>query len=559
MRHSTRISKIPAWIASLTLVSTLAAIRLAPARAQDKPADPPAPTPDAQGPAPIAEDRLHPLRGYPPNASQLDPRDATVLIRVASSLRRGRGSGFVVGDGGWVVTAYHVVAADFGEGRTAPEGAVMVLSPWTGHWYEAQVRAFDVDADLALLRLEVTGLPALALDRLEEKDPAALAAAWKELELQLTGFPAELGSDARADQVAADLSATKFVQMGQRGRGAICFLEPCKVGPGWSGGPVTRADTGAAIAVFHSLYRPGQAGVRPHPAAALLFQLLPLIRSAGAEPAQFTRPAPPTQAHAPDAADRVARQIRSVTLATQGDWKRVEAEQQENLRREGESAEAHFLLGLARAAEGDVEAAVRELREADRLHPGSALIPLNLGLALQKKGEAAAAEAEFRRALARCPADTEARLGLALALEDQNRLKDAEQVLAEARAASPNHPAPRYQLGLLLLKQNRNDEALKELRAVAELVGEREAFLNMRVAYARALEAANRNDQAEREYRTVTRRDPSNGEAHFYLANLLIKTNRKAEARLELARLKRLPSLDAAFSAKLKEMEERLK
>src|SRR5438128_1376827 len=39
-----------------------------------------------------------------------DPKDATVLIRVASSLRRGRGSGFVVGDGGWVVTAAHVVA-----------------------------------------------------------------------------------------------------------------------------------------------------------------------------------------------------------------------------------------------------------------------------------------------------------------------------------------------------------------------------------------------------------------------------------------------------------------
>src|SRR5438309_9543139 len=75
-----------------------------------------------------------------------DPRDATVLIRVASSLRRGRGSGFVVGDGGWVVTAAHGVAADFGEGRIAPEWALLVLSAWTGHLYEGQARASDPQA-----------------------------------------------------------------------------------------------------------------------------------------------------------------------------------------------------------------------------------------------------------------------------------------------------------------------------------------------------------------------------------------------------------------------------
>jgi tetratricopeptide (TPR) repeat protein len=489
----------------------------------------------------------------------LDPRDATVLIRVSSSLRRGRGSGFVVGDGGWVVTAYHVVAADFGQNRTAPEGALMVLSPWTGHWYEAQVRAFDADADIALLRLEVSGLPALALDDLSERNPAALAARWKGLELRLTGFPVELGAEARPDQVTAELSATRLVDMGQRGKGAICFLERCRVGPGWSGGPVTRADTGAAVAIFHSVYRPRQDPSAAYPSASLLFQLAPLILGAGAREQGFARPGPPTLPRAPDAAERVARQIRSMTLAAAGDWQKVEAEQRENLRREPESAEARFLLGIARAAEGDMEAAVRELREADRQHPNTALIPLQLGLALQKKGEGAAAEAEFRRALARCPADTEAQLGLARALVDQEKLAEAEKALSAARDASPNHPAVRYQLGLLALRQGRSAEALKELRAAVDLVGDREAFLNMRVAYARALEAQKHYGEAERELRTVTRRDPDNGEAHFYLANLLLKLNRKPEARLELERLRRVSHLEPAFAVKLKEIEEKIK
>src|SRR5438105_10623134 len=109
----------PAWLlAALLLTAFVQPI----ARADDHTPDA-APVPAAAAPAPLK---------LPPGVT--DPRDATVLIRVSSSLRHGRGSGFVVGDGGWVVTAYHVVAADFGGGHTAPEGALLVLSPWTGHW-----------------------------------------------------------------------------------------------------------------------------------------------------------------------------------------------------------------------------------------------------------------------------------------------------------------------------------------------------------------------------------------------------------------------------------------
>jgi len=528
MTISARRHQIPAWIAGVVLATLGAASAPPPAVIADAPAG-------------------------------IDPRDATVLIRVASSLRRGRGSGFVVGDGGWVVTAAHVVAADFGEGRMASEGALLVLSPWTGHWYEGQVRAVDPQADLALLRLQTSGLPALPIADMEERDPAALAARWKGADLRLTGFPAELGSEAQPDQVAAETCPTKLVEMGHRGEASVCFLQPGKVRPGWSGGPVTRADTGAVIAVFHSVYRPKQDPSQAYPCASVLFQLALLLKAAGAIPGAFAHPPAPTLPRAPDAAERVARQIRSLTLAAAGDWRKVETEQRENLKLEPESADAHLLLGLARAAEGDLDAAISEFRAADTRRPGSALVPLHLGLALEKKGDHAAAETEFRRALERCPRDTEIRLGLARALEEQTRLADAEKVLVEARDRSPNHPAVRYQLGLIQLRQERGAEALKELRNAVDLVGEREAFLNIHVAYARALEMQRRYGEAEREYRLVTRRDPDNGEAHFYLANLCVKLNRKPDARLELERLRRLPALDTAFAAKLKDIEEKLK
>src|SRR5439155_13839551 len=108
-------------------------------KASPTPSDQPTGTavPDApEKPAPAARAAVPDYA--PSTADKVDPRDATVLIRVASSLRHGRGSGFVIGDGGWVVTAFHVVAANLGKGRMVPEGALLVLSPWTGHWYEAQ-------------------------------------------------------------------------------------------------------------------------------------------------------------------------------------------------------------------------------------------------------------------------------------------------------------------------------------------------------------------------------------------------------------------------------------
>src|SRR5262249_18562540 len=174
------------------------------------------------------------------------------------------------------------------------------------------------------------------------------------------------------DEVAAEVCPTQLMEMGHRGEASVCFLRPGRVRPGWSGGPVTRADTGAVIAVFHSVFRPNKQPDLAFPCGSLLFQLVPLLKSAGADPAAFAHPAPPTHAHAADAADRVARQIRSLTLAVNGDWRRVEEEQRENLKLEPESADAHLLLGLARAAEGDLDAAIGEFRAADDRRPGSA-------------------------------------------------------------------------------------------------------------------------------------------------------------------------------------------
>src|SRR5688500_11696987 len=100
------------------------------------------------------------------------PEDAVVLVRTANSLRAARGSGFLIGDGSWVVTASHVVSVDLGKARRAGDRTALVYSPWTGRPYEAKVVAVDGSADLALLRMPEAGFPALPVEGLEIKDAA---------------------------------------------------------------------------------------------------------------------------------------------------------------------------------------------------------------------------------------------------------------------------------------------------------------------------------------------------------------------------------------------------
>lgn len=556
---SATMRRVPAWVLIGVCLAFSGGLALAGQGNASEPAgrERGADDPDAPPGLTAAVDDASPLVAAPPGV--VDPRDATVLIRVGSSLRRGRGSGFLIGDGGWVVTAYHVVAASFGKGRTVPEGTLLVLSPWSGHWYEAQLRAYSEAADIVLLRLDVTGLPALPVDAPATVDALSLTTRWKDLDLRVTGFPAHLGVEARPEQAAADLRATTLVEIGARNGAATCFLAPAAgIQGGWSGGAVTRADTGAVVGVFHSVFRSSKAPETAYPAASAVLELAALIRGVGADPAQFARPPAPTVAAAPDRRQRTARQIRCMTNASSGRWAEVVADQAEELRQDPNDAEAHLLLGLARAAEKNLDGTLAEFRTADAQRPSSALIPLYIGLALQEQGDAKSAEKEFRRALERFPRDPEARLGLVRSLLAQERINDAKALLWESRSMFPNHPVVRQQLGLIALQEGNTEEALRELRVGLDLTADLDNYLPIRIAYARALEANRDYKQAEREYRTVTRRSPSNIEAHYYLANLYMKLGRLPQARIELVRLKELPVRDPGVVLGLKEIEGRL-
>ena len=72
---------------------------------------------------------------------------------VSVNLTSGGGSGFVIDSEGYIVTNNHVIA----------EGGPIVVGFADGSTYEAEVVGADSQADVALLKIDATGLPALPL------------------------------------------------------------------------------------------------------------------------------------------------------------------------------------------------------------------------------------------------------------------------------------------------------------------------------------------------------------------------------------------------------------
>jgi serine protease Do len=168
-----------------------------------------------------------------------------------------RGSGFVVDDGRWVVTNFHVLP---GAGEPAASLSLMVQAPRGRGELEARAAtlvASDRTHDLALLRIEGDPLPATKLGSVElvpEGTPILLAGfpiggALGFTPVMHRGMVASVTGIALPAPTARSLSARALTQL-REGAFDIYQLDATAY-PGNSGGPVVHAQTGEVLAVVN--------------------------------------------------------------------------------------------------------------------------------------------------------------------------------------------------------------------------------------------------------------------------------------------------------------------
>jgi tetratricopeptide (TPR) repeat protein len=168
--------------------------------------------------------------------------------------------------------------------------------------------------------------------------------------------------------------------------------------------------------------------------------------------------------------------------------------------KDGDSPEAHLMLGLSQRTAGDLAAARDEFKKAVDGNPGLPLAHSLYGQALLSTGDRDGARRAFEQELTTNPGDFESNLYLGVILKEDAQLDAAEEKFRRALQLRASDPGVRYQLATVHLGRNENEQALALLEP---LVRETPAFVEARVSLATVYYRLKRKEDGDRERAAV--------------------------------------------------------
>lgn len=149
--------------------------------------------------------------------------------------------------------------------------------------------------------------------------------------------------------------------------------------------------------------------------------------------------------------------------------------------RNGDSAEARLLMGMAKRAVQDLAGGLQDLERAVALNPELPGVHALYGQALLETGNRDRAVVELQAELARNPTDFEANLVLGMLAKEDQDFEKARTYLAKALAMRPGHLSVRFQLAAIHVSLGETTEARTMLESI---VGEAPNFIEARVSLA---------------------------------------------------------------------------
>ena len=164
--------------------------------------------------------------------------------------------------------------------------------------------------------------------------------------------------------------------------------------------------------------------------------------------------------------------------------------------RDGNSAEAHLMLGAARLEVYDASGAVDELAAAVKLDPKLPLAHYLYGNALLTLGHHDEAMQCFREELAIDPNEFGSNLYLGVLLNQGEKYKEAIPYLARALQVRPGEPAARYQIALGQIGMGELEQARGALEA---LLKDSPNFMDAHVSLARLYYRFHMKQEGDRE------------------------------------------------------------
>ncbi len=193
-----------------------------------------------------------------------------------------------------------------------------------------------------------------------------------------------------------------------------------------------------------------------------------------------------------------------------------------------DDADGLHLLGMLRHQRGDSAEALRLVAKAYELQPDNPSLALAHGTLLRLTGDPAAAGLAYFRAIALDPNLGGAHVGLGQLALDRDDAKTAEEHFRIAlRAGEDGHALAG--LGAIMLARGDTEAALRYLTRAAELVPD---YAVIQFLLGQTLSKRGVLAFAEAALNNALRLQPDLHAARVWLAEVLLKDNRPAEARL---------------------------
>lgn len=168
--------------------------------------------------------------------------------------------------------------------------------------------------------------------------------------------------------------------------------------------------------------------------------------------------------------------------------------------RNGDSAEAHLMLGSAKMNIQDFAGARDEFGKAVALNPNLPEAHVLYAQALHFTGDSDQSAKEYQAGLAQDPYNFEANLQLGANAREEHDYERAEQYFKRALETRPGDPGVLYQLALIDADQARLDPARQELEALVKQYPEfTEAHVSLSLVYYRL----KRPEDGKREHEIV--------------------------------------------------------
>jgi tetratricopeptide (TPR) repeat protein len=172
----------------------------------------------------------------------------------------------------------------------------------------------------------------------------------------------------------------------------------------------------------------------------------------------------------------------------------------DRIMRDGNSAEAYLMLGMAKRAVQDLAGGLADLQKAVELNPELPGVHALYGQALLETGNRDRAVQELKAELSRNPSDFEANLVLGMLAKEDQDFQAARAHLDRALAMRPGNLPARFQLAAIQVSLGETEAARAGLEAI---VREAPSFIEARVSLATVYYRLKLKDLGDRERAAV--------------------------------------------------------